>query len=74
MQEGAAEDVTILLLGNKSDHAKRQIKFQEGEVLAKVSVALQPLTLLARLLVSEYNTDYETCPKDSSFTSTGVQL
>ncbi|XP_030274901.1 uncharacterized protein LOC115582826 isoform X2 [Sparus aurata] len=35
IQEGAAEDVTILLLGNKSDHAKRQIKFQEGEVLAK---------------------------------------
>ncbi|XP_036957911.1 uncharacterized protein rab44 isoform X2 [Acanthopagrus latus] len=35
IQEGAAEDVTILLLGNKSDHAKRQIKFQEGEILAK---------------------------------------
>lgn len=43
LQEGAAEDVTILLLGNKSDHAKRQIKFQEGEILAKVSVTLHPL-------------------------------
>ncbi|XP_022602462.1 uncharacterized protein LOC111222858 isoform X1 [Seriola dumerili] len=35
IQEGAAEDVTILLLGNKSDHAKRQVKTQEGEILAK---------------------------------------
>ncbi|XP_023269885.1 bud site selection protein BUD4-like isoform X1 [Seriola lalandi dorsalis] len=35
IQEGAAEDVTILLLGNKSDHAERQVKTQEGEILAK---------------------------------------
>ncbi|KAM9361890.1 uncharacterized protein rab44 [Symphorus nematophorus] len=35
IQEGAAENVTILLLGNKSDCAKRQVETQEGEILAK---------------------------------------
>ncbi|XP_032362765.1 uncharacterized protein rab44 isoform X3 [Etheostoma spectabile] len=35
IQEGAAEDVTILLVGNKSDCAERQVKTQEVEVLAK---------------------------------------
>ncbi|XP_038553798.1 uncharacterized protein LOC119886895 isoform X2 [Micropterus salmoides] len=35
IQEGAAENVTILLLGNKSDHAERQVKTQQGEILAK---------------------------------------
>uniref|UniRef100_UPI0037E7559A uncharacterized protein rab44 n=1 Tax=Semicossyphus pulcher TaxID=241346 RepID=UPI0037E7559A len=35
IQEGAAENVTILLLGNKSDHAERRVKSQEGEALAK---------------------------------------
>lgn len=36
LQEGAAENVTILLLGNKSDCAERQVKTQDGEILAKV--------------------------------------
>ncbi|XP_058487104.1 uncharacterized protein rab44 [Solea solea] len=35
IQEGAAENVTILLLGNKSDCAERQIKPEEGETLSK---------------------------------------
>ncbi|XP_018541254.1 uncharacterized protein rab44 isoform X2 [Lates calcarifer] len=35
IQEGAAENVTVLLLGNKSDHAERKVKTQEGESLAK---------------------------------------
>ncbi|KAM7006452.1 uncharacterized protein rab44 [Tautogolabrus adspersus] len=35
IQEGAPESVTVLLLGNKSDHVERQIKAQEGETLAK---------------------------------------
>ncbi|XP_039652574.1 uncharacterized protein rab44 isoform X1 [Perca fluviatilis] len=35
IQEGAAENVTILLVGNKSDLAERQVKTQEVEVLAK---------------------------------------
>lgn len=36
IQDGAAEDVIVLLLGNKSDDdAKRQVKTQEGETLAK---------------------------------------
>uniref|UniRef100_A0A3Q1FBK5 Uncharacterized LOC110947915 n=1 Tax=Acanthochromis polyacanthus TaxID=80966 RepID=A0A3Q1FBK5_9TELE len=35
IQESAAEDVTILLLGNKSDCAKRQVKTEQGEILAK---------------------------------------
>uniref|UniRef100_A0A8D3CQ67 Uncharacterized protein n=1 Tax=Scophthalmus maximus TaxID=52904 RepID=A0A8D3CQ67_SCOMX len=35
IQEGAAEDVTIILLGNKSDCGERQVKTQEGEVLAE---------------------------------------
>ncbi|XP_051804759.1 uncharacterized protein rab44 [Acanthochromis polyacanthus] len=35
IQESAAEDVTVLLLGNKSDCAKRQVKTEQGEILAK---------------------------------------
>ncbi|XP_028261380.1 uncharacterized protein rab44 isoform X2 [Parambassis ranga] len=35
IQESAAENVTILLLGNKSDQAQRQVKTQQGEILAK---------------------------------------
>ncbi|XP_029356973.1 uncharacterized protein rab44 isoform X3 [Echeneis naucrates] len=35
IQEGAPDDVSILLLGNKSDHPTRQVKSQEGETLAK---------------------------------------
>ncbi|KAM6947786.1 uncharacterized protein rab44 [Lycodopsis pacificus] len=35
IQEGAAESVTILLVGNKSDRAERQVKTQEAEILAK---------------------------------------
>ncbi|XP_056885926.1 ras and EF-hand domain-containing protein homolog isoform X2 [Takifugu flavidus] len=35
IQEEAAENVTILLLGNKSDCAERQVPTQKGEILAK---------------------------------------
>ncbi|XP_060925134.1 uncharacterized protein rab44 [Limanda limanda] len=35
IQEAAPEDVTILLLGNKSDSGKRQVNTEEGEILAK---------------------------------------
>ncbi|XP_072238158.1 uncharacterized protein rab44 isoform X2 [Leuresthes tenuis] len=35
IQEAAAENVTVLLLGNKSDHEQRQVKTQQGEILAK---------------------------------------
>ncbi|XP_056292957.1 uncharacterized protein rab44 isoform X2 [Pseudoliparis swirei] len=35
IQEGAAESVTILLVGNKSDRAERQVQTQEAEILAK---------------------------------------
>ncbi|XP_034537696.1 ras-related protein Rab-44 isoform X2 [Notolabrus celidotus] len=35
IQDGAAENVTVLLLGNKSDHAERRVTTQEGETLAK---------------------------------------
>ncbi|XP_008283889.1 filaggrin [Stegastes partitus] len=35
IQESAAEDVTVLLLGNKSDCAKRQVQTEQGEILAK---------------------------------------
>ncbi|XP_033994860.1 uncharacterized protein rab44 isoform X7 [Trematomus bernacchii] len=35
IQEGADEDVNILLVGNKSDRAERQVKIQEAENLAK---------------------------------------
>ncbi|CAB1438038.1 unnamed protein product [Pleuronectes platessa] len=35
IQEAAPEDVTILLLGNKSDSEKRQVNTEEGEILAK---------------------------------------
>lgn len=36
LQEEAAENVTVLLLGNKSDCAERQVPTQKGEILAKV--------------------------------------
>ncbi|XP_061583237.1 uncharacterized protein rab44 isoform X2 [Cololabis saira] len=35
IQEAAAENVTVLLLGNKSDHEGRQVKTQQGDILAK---------------------------------------
>ncbi|XP_029005742.1 uncharacterized protein rab44 [Betta splendens] len=35
IQEGAAENVCILLLGNKSDCVERQVKTRDGESLAK---------------------------------------
>uniref|UniRef100_A0A8P4G1F2 Uncharacterized protein n=2 Tax=Dicentrarchus labrax TaxID=13489 RepID=A0A8P4G1F2_DICLA len=35
IQEGAAENTTILLLGNKSDHAERRVQTKEAEILAK---------------------------------------
>ncbi|XP_067359247.1 uncharacterized protein rab44 isoform X1 [Channa argus] len=35
IQEGAPDNVTVLLLGNKSDRADRQVKTQDGEILAK---------------------------------------
>uniref|UniRef100_A0A3P8T1D5 RAB44, member RAS oncogene family n=1 Tax=Amphiprion percula TaxID=161767 RepID=A0A3P8T1D5_AMPPE len=35
IQESGTEDVTVLLLGNKSDCAKRQVKTEQGEILAK---------------------------------------
>ncbi|KAM3620852.1 uncharacterized protein V6R79_002961 [Siganus canaliculatus] len=35
IQEGAAENVTILLVGNKSDRPERQVKALEGENIAK---------------------------------------
>ncbi|CAJ1050665.1 uncharacterized protein rab44 isoform X1 [Xyrichtys novacula] len=35
IQDGAAEDVTVLLLGNKSDHVGRRVTAQAGESLAK---------------------------------------
>ncbi|XP_029989926.1 uncharacterized protein rab44 [Sphaeramia orbicularis] len=35
IKEGAAEDVIVLLLGNKCDHTKRQVQIQQGENLAK---------------------------------------
>lgn len=36
LQEGAGENVVILLLGNKSDHASRQVTTAEGQILAEV--------------------------------------
>lgn len=51
MQEGADEDVNILLVGNKSDRAERQIKIQEAENLAKVWICriIHLHTLLAQI-------------------------
>lgn len=36
LQEAASENVTVVLVGNKSDHTQRQVKSQQGEILAKV--------------------------------------
>lgn len=65
LQESASDDVTILMLGNKSDSGTRQVKSQDGEILAKVwrhwlitSIALWAV-LIAECLLSD---------------STGVQL
>ncbi|XP_020557097.2 uncharacterized protein rab44 isoform X1 [Oryzias latipes] len=35
IQEAASENVTVVLVGNKSDHTQRQVKSQQGEILAK---------------------------------------
>ncbi|XP_075893526.1 uncharacterized protein rab44 isoform X2 [Nelusetta ayraudi] len=35
IQESASDNVTILMLGNKSDSGTRQVKSQDGEILAK---------------------------------------
>lgn len=36
LQESATDNVTIVMLGNKSDSATRQVQSLDGEVLAKV--------------------------------------
>ena len=36
LQEGAGEEAIMLVLGNKSDRAGRQVTLSEGELLAKV--------------------------------------
>ncbi|XP_070707070.1 uncharacterized protein rab44 [Pempheris klunzingeri] len=72
IQEGAAEDVTILLLGNKSDHAKRQVKTEQGATLAteynftfmECSAAtgenvIQSLETVARMLSQKVDTTEE---------------
>ncbi|XP_026162165.1 uncharacterized protein rab44 isoform X3 [Mastacembelus armatus] len=73
IQEGATENVTVLLLGNKSDVAERRVKTQEGEILAKeynfefmeCSAAsgenvIQSLETAARMLSQKANTKEET--------------
>ncbi|KAG9339285.1 hypothetical protein JZ751_023985 [Albula glossodonta] len=35
IQEGASDDVIILLLGNKNDSSKREVSYQDGETLAR---------------------------------------
>ncbi|XP_033939851.1 uncharacterized protein rab44 [Pseudochaenichthys georgianus] len=72
IQEGADEDVNILLVGNKSDRAERQIKIQEAENLAKeynfefmeCSAAtgenvVQGLETVARMLSQKHDTREE---------------
>ncbi|XP_014837583.1 PREDICTED: uncharacterized protein LOC106914910 isoform X1 [Poecilia mexicana] len=76
IQEAAAEDVTVLLLGNKSEHAKRQVKTEQGDILAKVpllkslsaKVESQPVTLLGLFKneffffsQQEYNFEFMEC-------------
>uniref|UniRef100_A0A3Q4C0Q0 RAB44, member RAS oncogene family n=1 Tax=Mola mola TaxID=94237 RepID=A0A3Q4C0Q0_MOLML len=73
IQEEAAENVTILLLGNKSDCAEQQVKTQEGEILAteynftfmECSAATgenvnQALEAVARILSQKADTRQET--------------
>ncbi|XP_053172023.1 ras and EF-hand domain-containing protein [Scomber japonicus] len=72
IQNGAMEDVTILLLGNKSDHAECKVTTHEGEILAKeyncdfmeCSAAtgenvVQSLEIVARLLSQKVDTRKE---------------
>lgn len=82
MQEGAAENVTILLLGNKSDCAERQVKSQDAEILAKVWSWLRHCILSHSQLViygslttsAKSFWSSNTLTKGSGFTPTGVQL
>ncbi|XP_035517870.1 uncharacterized protein rab44 isoform X2 [Morone saxatilis] len=73
IQEGAAENTTILLLGNKSDHAERRVQTKEAEILAKeynfefmeCSAAtgenvVQSLETVARMLSQNADTREET--------------
>lgn len=71
LQEGASENVTILLLGNKSDCAERQVTTQAGEILAKVWS--RGITLSAHHARNKSVHSF-TGTKGSSFNSTGVQL
>nr|XP_020453601.1 ras-related protein Rab-44-like isoform X1 [Monopterus albus] len=72
IQEGAAENMSILLLGNKSDHEKRQVNTQQGEILAKeyqfefmeCSAAtgenvIHSLETVARMLIQKFDTREE---------------
>ncbi|XP_071350126.1 uncharacterized protein rab44 isoform X2 [Trachinotus anak] len=72
IQEGAAENMPILLLGNKSDCTERQVKAEEGESLAKeynfefmeCSAAtgenvIQSLETVARMLSQKVDTTEE---------------
>ncbi|XP_067443264.1 uncharacterized protein rab44 isoform X2 [Thunnus thynnus] len=69
IKEGAMDDVTVLLLGNKSDCSERKVATQEGEILAKeynfdfmeCSAAtgenvVQSLEIVARLLSQKVDT------------------
>uniref|UniRef100_UPI003AAF55E1 ras-related protein Rab-44 n=1 Tax=Centroberyx gerrardi TaxID=166262 RepID=UPI003AAF55E1 len=72
IQEGAVENVIIILLGNKSDCAERQVQSHQGEVLAKdynidfmeCSAAtgenvMQSLETVARMLCQKSDTKEE---------------
>lgn len=71
LQEGASENVTILLLGNKIDCAKRQVTTQDGESLAKVWS--RDITLSAHHARNKSVHSF-TGTKGSCFNPTGVQL
>ncbi|XP_069392633.1 uncharacterized protein rab44 isoform X2 [Paralichthys olivaceus] len=73
IQEGATGDVTILLLGNKSDCGERKVKTEEGEILAKeynfefmeCSAAtgenvIHSLETVARMLSEKHDTSEQT--------------